>query len=431
MSKKLKKYIPLILIIIIFSTLSYITGVYSFYYKIFPFNPSSKIKPEKNLISSAFYDFEIKKYNLPILGKYGGIENFDNKILFVSGDGQSYFFDEKKIQFKKLKKFNLQTNKDKFVKKYEKDFGKLKLQRRFGIKDIHINDFQNNKYLFLSSIFYNVENDCYNLSVYSSNIISVKNSKFDEPKKFFETKKCLKIENNEPTSTNYKLGRNFAPTSASGRIEKFDENHILLTVGDFLYDGVNSENLVQDLDNDYGKILKININDYTYKIFSLGHRNPQGLTVLNKTNIFSTEHGPYGGDEFNKIIENSNYGWPYYTFGTDYGKKIWPLNNKKKLKDTIKPILSWTPSIAVSNLIFYNSNYLSKWKNNFIISTLKDKSLHRITVSKNFDKVLNVERIFLNYRMRDILVNNEGKIVILTDTKTNNEIPKILIIEKK
>ena len=33
--------------------------------------------------------------------------------------------------------------------------------------------------------------------------------------------------------------------------------------------------------------------------------------------------------------------------------------------------------------------------------------------------------------MRDILVNNEGKIVILTDTKTNNEIPKILIIEKK
>ena len=85
----------------------------------------------------------------------------------------------------------------------------------------------------------------------------------------------------------------------------------------------------------------------------------------------------------------------------------------------------------MSNLIFYNSNYLSKWKNNFIISTLKDKSLHRITVSKNFDKVLNVERIFLNYRMRDILVNNEGKIVILTDTKTNNEIPKILIIEKK
>ena len=222
------------------------------------------------------------------------------------------------------------------------------------------------------------------ISVYSSNIISVKNFNLINLKKFSK-QNCLKIENNEPTSTNYKLGRNFAPTSASGRIAKFDENHILLTV-DFLYDGVNSKNLVQDLGNDYGKILKININDYTYKIFSLGHRNPQGLTVLNKTNIFSTEHGPYGGDEFNKIIENSNYGWPYYTFGTDYGKKIWPLNNKKKLKDTIKPILSWTPSIAVSKFNFYNSNYLSKWKNNFIISTLKDKSLHRITVSKNFDK---------------------------------------------
>ena len=278
------------MIVIILSIVSYITGVYSFYYKIFPFNPSSKVDPEKNLIKSAFHDLKIKKYNLPILDKYGGIENFDNKILFISGDGQSFYFDEEEVQFKKMMKFDLKINKDIFIKKYEKDFGKLKLQRRFGIKDIYINDFQNNKFLFLSSIFYNIEKDCYNLSLFSSNIISEKNFNFHKPKKIFETKDCLKIENNEPTSINYKLGRNFAPTSASGRIAKFDENHILLTVGDFLYDGVNSKNLVQDLGNDYGKILKINIFDFTYKIFSLGHRNPQGLTVINKENIFSSEH---------------------------------------------------------------------------------------------------------------------------------------------
>lgn len=431
MSKKLKKYISLIFIVIVFSFVSYLVGAYSFYYKVFPFNPNSKVSPEKTFITTAFYNFEVKSYNLPILDKYGGIENFNNKILFVSGDGQSFYFDEEEIKFKKIKKFNLQINKDKFIKKYEKDFGKLKLKRRFGIKDIHINNFQNNKYLFLSSIFYNVKKDCYNLSLFSSKILSEKNFEFGKPEKIFETKNCLKIKNNEPTSTNYKLGKNFAPTSASGRIEKLDENHILLTVGDFLYDGVNSRDLVQDLNNDYGKILKININDYNYKIFSLGHRNPQGLTVINKKNIFSTEHGPYGGDELNKIIENKNYGWPYHTFGTDYGKKNWPINNKKKINGAVEPIISWTPSIAVSNLIFYQSNYLSKWNNNFIISTLKDKSLHRITMSKNFEKILNIERIFLNYRMRDIIVNKKGKIIILTDTKTNNNVPKLLIIEKK
>ena len=45
-------------------------------------------------------------------------------------------------------------------------------------------------------------------------------------------------------------------------------------------------------------------------IFSKGHRNPQGLENINNK-IFSTEHGPKGGDELNIITKNSNYGGPY------------------------------------------------------------------------------------------------------------------------
>ena len=47
-----------------------------------------------------------------------------------------------------MKKFDLQTNKDKFVKKYEKDFGKLNFKEDLELKDIYINDFQNNKFFF-------------------------------------------------------------------------------------------------------------------------------------------------------------------------------------------------------------------------------------------------------------------------------------------
>lgn len=432
MSKKIKKYIPLLILVIIFSGISYIIGVYSFYYKIFPFNPAKKIKIETNKISSSLYDLNVNLFNLPINGKYGGIEKIKNNILFVSGDGKALILDEKNLKFNEINTFDLKINKKEFIKNYEKDFGKLRLQRRFGVKDIYINNFQGETILFLSSIFYNIEKDCYNLSLFKSTISSKINLKFNGIKKVFETKKCLVIENNLPSSTSYKLSKNFAPTSASGRIEKINEDSILLTVGDFLYDGVNSENLVQDKKNDYGKILKINIKDYSYKIFSIGHRNPQGITLIDQNNIFASEHGPAGGDEINKIEENNNYGWPYKTYGTDYGKKNWPIKNKKKhsLENYVEPIISWTPSIAVSEIVFYDSNYFEKWKNSLLVSTLKDKSLYRIIMSKKFDKVLNIEKIEIGYRMRDIIIDEKGRIIILTDTKDNNQIPKILILSK-
>ena len=48
----------------------------------------------------------------------------------------------------------------------------------------------------------------------------------------------------------------------------------------------------------FGKILFIDFESKNYKVFSKGHRNPQGLTVNNNI-IISTEHGPRGGDEIN------------------------------------------------------------------------------------------------------------------------------------
>ena len=65
-----------------------------------------------------------------------------------------------------------------------------------------------------------------------------------------------------------------------------------------------------------------------------------------------------------------------------------------------------------------------------MVGPLKDKSLYRIIMSKKFDKVLNIEKIEIGYRMRDIIIDEKGRIIILTDTKDNNQIPKILILSK-
>ena len=82
----------------------------------------------------------------------------------------------------------------------------------------------------------------------------------------------------------------------------------MLTIGDFYSDDVHGPALSQDLSQDYGKIIKIKLSSKKGYVFSYGHRNPQGLFIDKRKNIFSSEHGPAGGDEINLIFENNNYG---------------------------------------------------------------------------------------------------------------------------
>ena len=101
---------------------------------------------------------------------------------------------------------------------------------------------------------------------------------------------------------------------SGGRMEPYLNHSILFTVGDY-----RQWSEAQNIDSILGKILELNIQTLDYKVFSLGHRNPQGLMVDNATlNIFSSEHGPVGGDEINIIKKDSNYGWPIASYGDMY-----------------------------------------------------------------------------------------------------------------
>ena len=62
----------------------------------------------------------------------------------------------------------------------------------------------------------------------------------------------------------------------------------------------------------------------------------------------------------------------------------------------------------MSEIVFYNSDYFKKWKNSLLVSTLKDKSLYRIIMSKKFDKVVNIEKIEIGYRIRDIIIDEKN-----------------------
>ena len=97
----------------------------------------------------------------------------------------------------------------------------------------------------------------------------------------------------------------------------------------------------------------------------MGHRNPQGLYYDKENNIiYSTEHGPQGGDEINVNTspdgEIKNYGWGVSSYGEHYGLpktdnsekyKIAPLHKSHAKYGFIEPLKYFTPSIAPTQII--------------------------------------------------------------------------------
>jgi glucose/arabinose dehydrogenase len=147
-------------------------------------------------------------------------------------------------------------------------------------------------------------------------------------------------------------------------------------------------------------------------IFTLGHRNPQGLAYGADGNIYLNEHGPDGGDELNRLTAGANYGWPVVTLGKDYsGANITPFTQYVGMQD---PLINWTPSIAPSSMALYDHTAFSRLQNAFLITSLKAKQLFAVDYQgETFTPYAIVNAI--DERLRDVEVDSQGNILLLTD----------------
>ncbi len=202
----------------------------------------------------------------------------------------------------------------------------------------------------------------------------------------------------------------------AGRMIDFyfqDKKGILLSIGGEPWDSPTLKS--QEKNSIIGKTIFIDENG-EYKIFSIGHRTPQGLTSF-KNNIISTEHGPDGGDEINKIKFNKNYGWPLASYGRHYSK----INKKNKtpyLKDHKsnnfeEPIFTFLKGIGISQIIHIPNNFYRLWNNNFIVASLNAGSIFRLKFDKEFSKAVYYEKIFINQRIRDLKYSKKLNSIIL------------------
>lgn len=151
------------------------------------------------------------------------------------------------------------------------------------------------------------------------------------------------------------------------------------------------------------------------ELFTIGHRNPQGLALHPVTGeIWLSEHGPRGGDEINRLTAGTNYGWPIITYGIEYnGQGIGAGIQQQEGME--QPVYYWDPVVSPSGITFYSGNRIPEWQNNLFIGTLSGMHIVRLAIKDN--RVVGEERLLAqeNQRFRDITQSNDGALYAITD----------------
>ncbi len=215
---------------------------------------------------------------------------------------------------------------------------------------------------------------------------------------------------------------------------------ILMSTGD-----VGSASYALDTNRLHGKMLRLNIDGSVpddnpipgSHVWSLGHRNPQGLVLAPNGIIYSSEHGPSNDDEINIISELGNYGWPEVHGFCDLPEE----QTYCATNNALEPLIAWTPTVATCGLDYYGHDAIPEWKNSLLLATLKQDDLRVLKLNEAGDSIVS-EGIFLNNdygRLRDVCVTPNGEIFLATsnrDGRANNGFPvetddRIIMVSNK
>lgn len=175
------------------------------------------------------------------------------------------------------------------------------------------------------------------------------------------------------------------------------------------------QNLAQNQTSLAGKILRLNDDgsipqDNPFPnspVYSLGHRNPQGLTWDDKSSMYETEEGPTRNDEINLIKPGQNYGWPNQECSGSTGSQ--------------PALICYNPSIEPAGITHYSSGKLDL-KDSLILATLRGNILYQLTVQNG---TIAAQKIILDGvgRIRDVNEGSDGYLYIITSNTDGRGFP--------
>ena len=180
----------------------------------------------------------------------------------------------------------------------------------------------------------------------------------------------------------------------------------------------------QDMSTNLGKIIRLNDDGsipadnpfasqggVAAQVWSLGHRNPLGISFDAEGRLWSHEMGPEGGDELNLVLRGRNYGWPLVSNGSHYGGA--PIPDHDTRPELEAPKAWWTPVIAPAGMVIYSGNLFPTFRGDAFIGGLASQALVRVRF--NGTNAAEYRRYPMGRRIREIEQGPDGAIWLLED----------------
>ncbi|MFN8087087.1 MAG: PQQ-dependent sugar dehydrogenase [Microbacterium sp.] len=196
-----------------------------------------------------------------------------------------------------------------------------------------------------------------------------------------------------------------APTHNGGRIAFGPDGLLYATTGD-----AGQRDAAQDPASLAGKILRMTPDgaapaDNPFPgsvVYSLGHRNPQGIAWSGEGVMFASEFGQDTWDELNIIAPGANYGWPIVEGSSGDGRFT-------------DPVQQWGPDAASPSGIRIAGATL-------YIANLRGETLRAVPVSDPGTSVDYYVGVF--GRLRDVALAPDGTLWALTNNTDGRGSPR-------
>ena len=221
-----------------------------------------------------------------------------------------------------------------------------------------------------------------------------------------------------------------------------------------------------------GKVLRINedgsvpgdnpvLDGVQSHVFTLGHRNAQGIAVGPDGTLYINEHGPSSDDEINVLVAGGNYGWPHvaglvddshYAYGNWSAASVDPstltftqpedgfpaeVSVEKESEwagvDTMELPLATLftvgadeeidfsyfarPTVGPSAIEYYDSDAVPELEGQLLNTAMKHGAIYAIDPTASGDEAKFTKYYLGQNRLRDLAISEDGKtIYLVTDS---------------